>query len=120
MLIMKKTGPTNIQTRRLIAFLEETARKNKSGLWKRVVSELSKPSRSRCEVNLTKLSAVTKDGETAVVPGKILGLGEATHSVRVAALNASSSAKEKLGDSLLTLRALAEENPKGSNVRLVK
>lgn len=117
---MKKTGPTNIQTRKLIAFLEETSRKNKSALWKRVAGELAKPSRSRCEVNIDRLGAVTKEGETAVIPGKLLGLGDAGHAVRVAALNASSSAREKLGGSLLTIRALAEENPKGSNIRLVK
>lgn len=120
---MVKKGPENIQTCRLAAFLEETGRKNKSGLWQRVAQEIVKPSRSRCEVNLSRLDRIAKDGETIVVPGKLLGVGSLSRKITVAAWKHSASVPEKLkasGSKLLTLRELAEKNPTGSKTVLVK
>ncbi|MFA4946694.1 MAG: 50S ribosomal protein L18e [Candidatus Micrarchaeia archaeon] len=118
---MKKTGPMDIQSRKLIAFLEETGRKNKSGLWTRISLELSKPTRSRCEMNLARLNRITKAGETVAFAGKLLGVGALDHELTIAAFKASASIKGKIGASkLMTLRELAEKNPTGSGIRIVK
>ncbi|OIO27068.1 50S ribosomal protein L18e [Candidatus Micrarchaeota archaeon CG_4_10_14_0_2_um_filter_60_11] len=120
---MVKKGPENIQTRKLAANLEATGRKNKSGLWERVASILNKPSRSRCEVNLDRLDKITKEGDTAVVAGKILGNGALTHKLTIAYWKASASALEKIkasGSKAMTLAEMAEKNPKGSKTILVK
>ena len=51
---MVKRGPENIETRKLVAFLEATGRKNKARVWLAMASLLQKPSRARPELNLCR------------------------------------------------------------------
>lgn len=118
-----KHGPENIETRKLVAFLEATGRKNKARVWLALASLLQKPSRARPELNLCRLNKVTKQGEVVATPAKLLGNGSMDHPVTVAAFAASASARKGLADAggkLLPIRALVESNPKGKGVRLVK
>ena len=52
--------------------------------------------RAKAEVNLGKLDKLTKANDTVVVPGKVLGDGELTHPITIAALAFSKSAEEKI------------------------
>jgi large subunit ribosomal protein L18e len=57
-----------------------------------------------------------------VVPGKVLGSGVLNHKVNVGALTFSSQAKvkiERTGGKCLSIRALIEENPGGSGVKII-
>jgi large subunit ribosomal protein L18e len=81
---------------------------------------MSKPTRHQCEVNVSKINRFTIDGETIVVPGKVLGSGELDHKVTVAALKFSDAARakiDKVGETL-TINELLDRNPKGSNIRI--
>jgi large subunit ribosomal protein L18e len=58
-----------------------------------------------------------------VVPGKILASGALDHPVTVASFEASDSAKAKLQaakSKYITIQELLEENPQGSNVKIIR
>ncbi len=88
--------------------------------WWRVVEELTGPTRRSSGVNL---SAIERHASaTVLVPGTVLGTGELSKPVTVAALKFSKSAKEKItkaGGKTITITELAKENPKCSNVKIM-
>jgi len=93
-----------------------------ASVWSSVAENLGKVNRRRAEVNLSTIERVAEDGETVVVPGKVLGSGRLTKDVDVAAFKASNSAKNQINEDneFMFIRDLVEENPEGENVRLVK
>lgn len=108
-----KRGPTNPITRDTARTLERTGK----GIWSVVAGKITSPTRRRSEVNLFKIDSLTKKGDMVAVPGKVLGDGELTHAVSVAALNFSSAAKKKIeaaGGKCLTLQEIAKTD--GKNV----
>jgi len=110
---------TNLQTRKTIAKLS----KSKVAMWKRVAEELEKPTKRIAKVNLEKIAKVVRDGEIALVFGKVLSVGDAKNKTVVAAFSFSEVAKQKIivaGGEALTIQELYTKNPKGSKVRLVK
>jgi large subunit ribosomal protein L18e len=120
--MVKRTGPTNIYLRKLINLLKKEGKKNNSKFWLYVAELLSRPTRKRVEVNLSKLNKYTKDGDTVIVPGKLLGYGMINKKITVAAWRYSLNAKEKLeksGIKILTIEDLLKENPKGSNIKII-
>ena len=117
---MVKTGPTNYQVQLLLQQLEPKALKSR--FWKRVVKDLNKPSRQRRIVNLYKIEQNAQDGETILVPGKVLSVGEINKKVEVAALNFSAEAKEKIlaaKGKALSISELLMKNPEGKKVRIL-
>ncbi|MDO8556179.1 MAG: 50S ribosomal protein L18e [Nanoarchaeota archaeon] len=112
------TGPSNTVTKQLIIQLQQLGRKQKVPLWHRIAEELSRPTRQRREVNVHAINACIQDGEIALVPGKVLGDGELTKKVKVAAFKFSSAAEAKIKDRL-SIQELMQQNPKGKNVRIV-
>lgn len=114
----RKSNTTLINT---IKFLQILGRK--SNLWADIAERLKRPRNLMAEVNLSKLSKHTSEGEVVVVPGKILGSGEISHSITVAALSFSKTAEAKLkkaGCKCLSVSELAELNPEGSHVKIVE
>ncbi len=110
---------TNLQTRELIAKLG----KQKVALWKRVAKELERPTKKIACVNLEKLIKVVRDGEIALVLGKVLSVGEVKKKIVVAAFSYSETARQKIigaGGEALSIEELFAKNPKGSKVRLLK
>jgi len=115
---MKRTGPTNINLRRLISSLK----KSKSKLWKRVAEELGRPARQRREVNLGRLNRAVKDNDTVIIPGKILSEGELKKKITISALNSSQKCAEKIkvsGSKIISITELFEKNPEGKKVKLI-
>jgi large subunit ribosomal protein L18e len=94
----------------------------KSKFWKRVLEEVNKPSRLRREVNLYKIEQFAQDGETILVPGKVLSVGEIKKKVDVAAMKFSTEAKEKIlgaKGKVLSISELLHKNPEGKKVRIL-
>jgi len=113
---------SNIQLLKLIQELKTQASKAKVGIWKRVASDLEKPTRSRRIVNLYKLNKYTKPEETVIVPGKVLSVGDIDHKINIAAYSFSNQAKEKIlkaKGSVLTIYELMKSNPEGKNIRIM-
>jgi len=78
--------------------------------------------RTEGRLMMWKLSKYTKDGETVVVPGKVLGDGELDHRINIAAYKFSEKAKkkiEKTGGKMMSINELMKKNPKGSNLKLI-
>ena len=115
-----RTGPSNTKLNALIVELKSKARE--TPLWKRVASDLEKPSRQRRQVNLYKLNRHAKDGEVMLVPGKVLSLGDLDKKITVAAFNYSAAAKKKIEDkqgSALTIAELFKKNPQAKGIRII-
>lgn len=103
----------NIQRIRLI----QEARKQETPFWERVADDLEKSNRRRTEVNLSRIARASKEGETVVVPGKVLGSGDMSHKATVVAFSFSSSALRKLEQAKcesMTIAQFLEKNPEGS------
>lgn len=107
--------------KKLIEELKQKSLAEGVKLWKRIAYDLEKPSRQRRTVNIYKIDQFANDGETVVVPGKILGVGQLTKKLNIAAYTASKEAEEKINKSgkLITIQQLVKENPKGKNVRII-
>ena len=119
---MRETKSTNPQIVQLIEQLKNQSRTKDAALWREVAEKLSKPSRQRISVNLSRINRCTEKNATVVVPGKVLASGALNHAVTVAAFDASDKAKEKLAAAkakYLTITELMEKNPEGSNVTIM-
>jgi large subunit ribosomal protein L18e len=95
---------------------------SKAPIWKAVAGLLNSPSRRRHEVNLYLLERNLEKRQVAVVPGVVLGEGEITKPVTVAAMKFSGEAEKKIrkaGGSCLTIAELLEKHPKGERVRIL-
>ena len=113
-----KADPTNPVLRETIEDLQE----QDAEIWQQVAENLGKVNRQRTEVNISKIDRVAEDGQTIVVPGKVLGTGRLSKEVNVAAFKASKSAKEKISQNgnFRFIQDLVKENPEGSEVKIVK
>ena len=106
---------------RLIFDCIEASREHDAPVWRTVANTLSSPTRDHPTVNLSDLNNVTTD-EIIVVPGKVLGGGVLTQDdITVAAHKFSSSAKQRINEDgdAYTLRQLLNDNPEGSNIRII-
>lgn len=113
----KITGPSNYYVRKLIRDLWKT----KISIWKTVSTKLSGPRRNKVKANLYRINKKTSKDEVIVIPGKVLGMGELDHTLTIACLEYSKSAKKKIessGSKLITIEELLEQNPKGSGVKV--
>ncbi|MFH1785934.1 MAG: 50S ribosomal protein L18e [Candidatus Micrarchaeota archaeon] len=92
-------------------------------LWKKVAYELSKPRRKKIEVNLSKIDAYAEGDETILVPGKVLGSGNVSKKITVAAFAFSESARQLIsmaGGQAITIESLKKTNPDGKGVVILK
>ena len=113
-----KKGSTNINLKKLISELN----KQNKPIWKRIAKDLEKPRRIRRVVNLSRLNRYTKNGEIAVVPGKVLSDGVLEKKIEVAAFNFSQQAIDKIknsGSSVLSIKELLKKNPEAKGVRII-
>jgi len=105
----------------LLQLLKKTAIDNDVAIWKRVATDLEAPTRRRRIVNVYKLDKYTKDNDTVIVPGKVLGSGELSKKIVVAAYTFSEQALQKINakGKAITIKELVEKNPKGNKVRIM-
>ena len=91
--------------------------------WLKVASLLSRPRRKQIKINLDKINEKTKEGDTIVVPGKVLGTGNVDKKLRVAAFSFSKSAREKLKKMKGEVVSIVDEikiNPEAKGVKLIE
>ena len=105
----------------LVKELKKISITNDVKIWKRIAIDLEKPMRRRREINLYKIDKYAKSDEIIVVPGKVLGTGELTKKVNVAAFNFSDSAYKKITEKgqVMSILELMKNNPKGKKVRIL-
>jgi large subunit ribosomal protein L18e len=113
---------TNQNLAELINELKKVSTINKVDLWKRIASDLEKPTRQRRIVNLSKISRYCSEDEVVVVPGKVLGSGDLSKKITVAAYQFSEQAIAKIKEAkgtTIDLQELIKKNPKGQKVRII-
>lgn len=118
-----KITKTNPNTLNLIKTLTKQSSAEEAPIWKAVANELKRANRKTKEVNVYHIEKHSENDETVLIPGKVLGEGIITKSVTVAAFKFSNEAINKItaaGGKCLTIAELIEENPKGSNVKILK
>ncbi|WP_226012685.1 50S ribosomal protein L18e [Halomicrobium salinisoli] len=116
---MSKTNP---RLSSLIADLKSAARNSGGDVWGDIAERLEKPRRTHAEVNLGQIERYAREDETVVVPGKVLGSGVLQKDVTVAAVDFSGTAETKIdqvGDAV-SLEQIVEDNPEGSDVRVIR
>jgi large subunit ribosomal protein L18e len=105
----------------LIRRLEEKGRQENKPFWQALAKKLNRPRRKAYEVNLFSLEKHAGK-ETVVVPGYVLGSGEITKPVTVAALHFSAKAEEKIrktGGKALDIDDFIGSRPNLKNVRIM-
>jgi large subunit ribosomal protein L18e len=74
-------------------------------------------------VNVSKINRYAQEGETLIVPGKVLGSGVVEAGVTVAALSFSDAAVSKIikaKGQCISIEQLLSQNPKGSRTRILR
>lgn len=118
-----KIGTEKDKLKGLIIELQKLSGKEKSPVWRRTAELLNLPRRRHVTVNVGKISKLHKEGEISLIPGKVLGDGEFETKINVAAYEFSPKAKEKIeknGGRAMFIGDLMKENPKGTNVRILR
>lgn len=121
--MVKRTLPTNPRTRRVIKLLRKASRKNNSDVWRSLSDSLTAPTRQSVSINIGKIEHLAEEGDFIAIPGKVLGFGNLTKKVDIAALSFSQSAREKIvqcGGRAVSLEVLLNLNPRGSKIKLLR
>lgn len=116
------TKTTNLTHIEIIKILRKKSREVEVNIWRVVAEKLEKPKHKRSSVNISHINRHSCDGETVIVPGKVLGAGILNHKINVAALNFSKKAKEKIeraDGECLTIQTLVQRNPKGTSIKII-
>jgi len=118
----RKTKKTNPRLLALIQDLKKNSSENDVPIWKDVALRLEKPLGNWPEVNLNKIDNYVREGETALVPGKVLSSGNLNKKVTIAAWSFSEKSLEKIkkaGGKHMLIEDLMNSNPKGDNIRIL-
>ena len=121
--MVKRTGTTTLELQNLIADIKGLYKRNNVKLWKRIIYELEKSTRQRRAVNIYKINKYTRDNEIALIPGKVLSLGDLNRKITVAAYQFSQEAREKINKKgkAITIKELIKQypDPKGKKIRII-
>ena len=119
---MRNHNHSNENLVSLIEDLKKASSEDKSNFWRRIATDLSRPTRIRRVVNLSRINRFTKKDETVVVPGKVLAAGELDHKITIAAFKFSKSAIDKIikadGKAIL-ISELSKEKLEPKNLRIL-
>lgn len=102
----------------LIETIKKAKKKNN---WLEVAGLLSSP--KRISVNLKEIEKKSEEGDTILIPGKVLSEGEISKKIRIAAMNFSGKAGKKLKGKNCKLVSILEEikeNPDAKGIKILK
>ena len=113
---------TNQVVIRMAKDLKNSSVKNDAPIWAKLAEYALKPSIARRDINLNRISQLTKENDTVVFPGKVLGTGNVPHKITLCSFSISNSAADKIidnGGKLISYSDLIEQNPTGKGVVLL-
>ena len=90
--------------------------------WLEVAGILSGPRRKSLNLNLGEINEKSEEGDTIVVPGKVLSQGEIDKKIKIIAMRFSEKAREKLLKSKTQVSSIVEEikkNPEAKAIRIL-
>lgn len=122
---MKSKTKIEKQTKRKTSkeLIQSIINAKKSKGWLEVAGIISSPKRKRINANLEKIDKESKEGETILVPGKVLSQGEINKKIKIVALGFSKKAREKLSKSKIGVSSINEEikkNPDAKGIKILK
>ncbi|MCL4330522.1 MAG: 50S ribosomal protein L18e [Candidatus Thermoplasmatota archaeon] len=115
----KTSGPL----KSIISGLLEVSRNSEAPFWRDIAERLVAGRRRYASVDVGKIERLVSDGDTVVVPGSVLAGGYLQKKVTISAFRASPAAIKKIelgGGSFKGLNELARENPKGTNIKIIR
>jgi len=113
-----KENPELVRT---LTELRHAAKRHDAPIWGVLARQLARGRHQRTPVNLAHLERLAQPDETLVVPGKVLGQGELTKALTIAAFHYSTEARAKIhraGGKALSIDELIKSKPNGAGVRL--
>jgi large subunit ribosomal protein L18e len=102
--------------------LKKASTKNDAPIWSKLAEYALKPAIARRDINLNRINQLTKENDTVVFPGKVLGTGSVSHKITLCSFSISNSAAAKVlenGGKLITYSDLIKQNPTGKGVVLL-
>ena len=102
--------------------LKKASAKNDAPIWARLAEDALKPSSARRHINLNRIGQLTKDSDTVVFPGKVLGTGDIDHKITLCSFSISNSAATKIlekGGKVVSFSDLIAKHPTGKGVALL-
>ena len=103
---------TNQVVIRMAKDLKSASAKNDAPIWAKLAEYALKPSIARRDINLNKIAKLTKENDTVVFPGKVLGTGNVPHKITLCSFSISNSAATKIienGGKLISYSELIEQ-----------
>jgi len=113
---------TNQLVQGMVKELKTASAKNKAPIWADLAEMALKPKIAKRLVNVTKISRVTSDNDTIVVPGKVLGTGNISHKVKMCSFAISTAAANKIkaaGGKIISYSDLISKFPTGKGVKII-
>ena len=113
---------TNQFVIRMANDLKKAGTKNDAPLWSKLAKFALKPSSARRTINLKRIGQLTKDNDTVVFPGKVLGTGAIPHKITLFSFSISNSAASKIkesGGQIVGFSDMIEKFPSGKGVKLL-
>ena len=107
---------------RMAKDLKKASAKNEAPIWAKLAEYALKPTRARRNINLNRISQLSKDSDTIVFPGKVLGTGDIDHKITLCSFSISNSAATKIlekGGHLISYLELIEKHPTGKGVTIL-
>lgn len=107
---------------RMASDLKKASAKNDAPIWAKLAEYALKPSIARRDINLNRIEQLTKENDTVVFPGKVLGTGTVSHKITLCSFSISNSAASKItenGGKIINYSQLIEQNPTGKGVVLL-
>ncbi len=104
---------------RMARELRKASARNKAPIWAKLAEYALKPSSARRDINLYRIGQLTKEDDTVVFPGKVLGVGSIGHKITLCPFSISSAAASKVlesGGSVVSHAELIGRNPTGKGV----
>ena len=95
----------------------------KTPAWNKYARLLSQSTRKHSSVNLEEIDRQTSMGDTVLVPGKVLSVGEITKRIKICSFGISKEAVERLSKTRSEWISILDEikkNPKAEGVKIIR
>jgi|SRR3989304_5680069 len=90
--------------------------------WIKIAGILSSSRRDSLDLNLGEIDAKVQEGDTVLIPGKVLSQGEIKKKIKVIAYKFSEKAKEKLSKDKVQMSSIIDEikkNPEAKGFKVL-
>jgi len=95
----------------------------KTPAWLKLAKLLSQSTKKQSSVNLGEIDKQTSMGDSVLVPGRVLGVGEITKKIRICSFGISKEALERLSKTKSEWVYILDEikkNPRADGLKIIK